>query len=71
MAQQMVNGSHYDGSVTITNRMSKDYAVVNPPLKGKHKKPQDCKSLEKRHLRWLWRHAGYDVEVINKQLSRR
>ena len=36
MAQQMVNGSKYDGSVTITNRMSKRYAVVGEPWNGKH-----------------------------------
>lgn len=40
MAQQMVNGSYYDGDVTITVRQSARYAVVNPPLSGKHKKPQ-------------------------------
>lgn len=36
MSQQMVNGSHYDGSVTITNRMSDRYAVVGEPFHGKH-----------------------------------
>lgn len=36
MSQQMVNGSHYDGSVTITYRMSDRYAVVGEPYKGKH-----------------------------------
>lgn len=70
MAQQMVNGSHYDGSVTITNRMSKDYAVVNPPLKGKHKKPQDRKSLAKRHMRWILRRQGVGIEMIDKLLRR-
>ena len=41
MAQQMVNGSHYDGSVTYTNRMSNRYAVVSAPESGAHyqKKP--------------------------------
>lgn len=39
MSQQMVNGSRYDGSVTLTNRMSARYAVVNPPYEGKHRKP--------------------------------
>ena len=37
MSQQMVNGSHYDGSVTFTNRMSDRYAVVGEPFKGKHR----------------------------------
>ena len=41
MAQQMVNGSHYYGSVTYTNRMSNRYAVVSAPESGAHyqKKP--------------------------------
>ena len=41
MAQQMVNGSHQDGSTTITMPMSKRYAVVGEPNHGKHyqKKP--------------------------------
>ena len=41
MSQQMINGSHYSGSVTLTNRMSYRYAVVNPPFAGAHRKPQD------------------------------
>lgn len=36
MSQQMVNGSKYDGSVTITNRMTNRYAVVGEPWNGKH-----------------------------------
>lgn len=55
MAQQMVNGSHYDGSVTITNRMSDRYAVVGTPFAGKHLKPQDPLSLHKRKEHWLIR----------------
>ena len=51
MAQQMVNGSYYKGDITVTNRMTDDYAVVSEPLKGKHLKPQDAKSLQKRKLR--------------------
>lgn len=57
MAQQMVNGSHYDGSTTFTNRMSKEYAVVNPPLQGKHKKPQDPEYRRQRHLKRMRRIA--------------
>lgn len=57
MAQQMVNGSHYDGSRTITNRMTKRYAVVNPPFEGKHKKPQDAMSIKKRKMHWALRNA--------------
>lgn len=52
MAQQMLNGSHYDGSLTITERMTYRYAVVNPPFSGLHKKPQDAKSLAKRKAHW-------------------
>lgn len=55
MAQQMVNGSRYDGSVTITNRMSDRYAVINPPFEGRHKKPQDKKSIEHRKFHWKLR----------------
>ena len=52
MAQQMVNGSYYNGSVTITNRMSDRYAVVGEPFAGKHLKPQDDVSKAKRKARW-------------------
>lgn len=65
MAQQMVNGSHYDGSVTMTNRMSKDYAVVNPPFEGKHKKPQDIDSLAKRKAHWKLRKLGFDAKTLS------
>lgn len=56
MSQQMVNGSRYDGSVTLTNRMSDRYAVVNPPYEGKHRKPQDSHSKWKRKMHWEARH---------------
>lgn len=36
MAQQMVNGSRQDGSVTTTMPMSKRYAVVGAPDSGLH-----------------------------------
>ena len=62
MAQQMVNGSHYDGSVTITNRMSNRYAVIGIPYAGKHLKPQDENSLAKRHAHWLARN-GRDKSI--------
>ena len=52
MAQQMVNGSHYDGDITITIRMSDRYAVVSEPYHGKHLKPQDEKSKAKRKEYW-------------------
>lgn len=67
MAQQMVNGSHYEGSVTVTNRMSKDYAVVNPPFEGKHKKPQDFDSLVKRKARWKLRKMGLDARTLSRR----
>lgn len=48
----MINGSHYDGSTTFTNRMTYRYAVVSDPYKGKHLKPQDLRTRLKRKLRW-------------------
>lgn len=47
MSQQLVNGSHYDGDITVTNRMTDRYAVVNPPEQGKHRKTQAQR--ERRH----------------------
>lgn len=55
MAQQMVNGSYYNGSVTHTNRMTNRYAVVSAPFCGLHLKPQDEKSIKRRHHHWLMR----------------
>ena len=69
MAQQMVNGSHYAGNLTVTNRMSKDYAVVNMPFKGKHLRPQDPDSLRKRKLRWHMRALGKSIDEINRVLK--
>lgn len=57
MSQQMVNGSRYDGSVTITNRMSDRYAVVGEPFHGKHalteqqRKRRHIRNIEKRILK--------------------
>ena len=61
MAQQMVNGSKHNGSVTITNRMTQRYAVVNSPFCGEHLKPQDKNSLRKRKAHWAWRNAKRDA----------
>lgn len=36
MAQQFQNDGHHDGSVTISIRSTRRYAVVNEPGKGKH-----------------------------------
>lgn len=47
MSQQLVNGSHYEGDITVTNRMTDRYAVVNPPEQGKHRKTQEQR--ERRH----------------------
>ena len=58
MAQQMVNGSHYDGSITITIPMSKRYAVINPPFQGKHMKPQDSAFKQKRKDHWTVRNLN-------------
>lgn len=43
MAQQLVNGSHRKGDVTVTNRMTNKYAVVNPPGEGKHRRIEPIK----------------------------
>ena len=67
MAQQMVNGSRYNGSVTETNRMSRNYAVVNPPFEGKHTKPQDLASLAKRKAHWKLRKTGFDVKTLSRR----
>lgn len=67
MAQQMVNGSRYNGSVTETNRMSRDYAVVNPPFEGKHRKPQDSASLAKRKAHWKLRKLGPDAKFLSRR----
>lgn len=64
MAQQMVNGSKYDGSVTFTNRMSNRYAVIGEPFHGKHLKPQDSASLKKRKDHW--RNRKYDRNAVIK-----
>ena len=74
MAQQMVNGSHYDGSTTITYRMSRRYAVVGVPGAGKHRKTGA--EAEKRRQAWHRRqgaawceHNGYNKyqEVVRKR----
>ena len=62
MSQQMVNGSYYDGSVTVTYRMSGRYAVVNPPFSGLHLKPQDEEYLAARKMRWKRRNAPPEEE---------
>ena len=71
MSQQMVNGSHYDGSVTVTNRMSCRYAVVNPPFSGAHLKPQDEKSLARRKEHWRRRNAALSPRRPREPLLRR
>ena len=48
MSQQLVNDSHYKGSVTITYRQCDRYAVVNPPEQGKHRKTEEQR--KRRHL---------------------
>lgn len=50
MAQQLVNGSHRKGDVTITNRMTQRYAVVNPPGEGKHHRD---KPIPRKNRAWF------------------
>lgn len=61
MSQQFKNGGQHNGSVTISNRDTYDYAVVNFPGEGKWKKPQDPASLKKRHDHWVKRRAEAGV----------
>ena len=65
MAQQMVNGSHYEGNKTITNRMSYRYAAVGEPFNGKHKKPQDHDALLRRKVHWKLRNGKVE-ELLNE-----
>ena len=58
MSQQMKNGSEHKGDITLTNRDTYRYAVVNPPFEGKHRKPQDEKALEKRKFNWRMRNLA-------------
>lgn len=48
----------------------KHYAIVNPPFKGKHLRPQDAASLKKRKKRWQMRGAGMTIEEVNRELGR-
>ena len=57
MSQQMVNGSHYNGSVTITNRMSDRYAVVGEPFHGKY-----ALTDEQRKRRHKWKIVKSDLK---------
>lgn len=63
MAQQMLNGSHYDGSTTITYPMSKRYAVVGIPFSGKHLKSQDPLAIRKRKEHWIIRNLNRTTVV--------
>ena len=63
MAQQMVNGSYHNGSVTMTNRMTRRYAVVNPPFCGKHLK-SDPKSLRRQEA---WERSQWRKNVPKNQ----
>ena len=69
MAQQMVNGSRHDGSVTFTNRMSRRYAVVGTPGLGKHRKHGE--EAERKRQMWHERqgavygeHNGYSKSSV-------
>jgi len=61
MSQQLKNGSHYSGSVTVTIRDTDRYAVVNFPGEGKWRKPQDPMSIKRRHEHWTRRRAEAGV----------
>lgn len=57
MAQQFHNGGCHKGDITVSNRDSARYAVVNPPFSGKHMKPQTTKYKVARKMRWKLRNA--------------
>ena len=61
MSQQLVNGSHYKGAVTITYRQTDRYAVVNPPERGKHRKTEEQR--KRRHFINLIRHRTISVPI--------
>lgn len=58
MSQQFHNGGKHDGPKTISNRDTYDYAVVNPPFEGKHRKPLTREYLLQRKLTWKLRKEG-------------
>lgn len=66
MAQQMKNSSQHMGSVTITQRDTYRYAVVNPPFTGKHMKPQTPKYKANRKAHWALRNA---VNNLKKEIE--
>ena len=57
MAQQFHNGGGHKGSITVSNRDSERYAVINSPFLGKHTKPQTTKYKVARKIRWRLRNA--------------
>lgn len=57
MAQQFHNGGGHKGDVTVSNRDSARYAIINPPFSGKHAKPQTVQAKLKRKMHWKLRHA--------------
>ena len=58
MSQQFHNGGKHDGPKTISIRDTYDYAVVNPPFEGKHRKPLTREYMLQRRFRWLLRKGG-------------
>lgn len=67
MAQQMTNGSYRHGDITVTNRMTDNYAVVGEPFFGAHQKPQDARSIQKRKAR----NAVKPLTIVNGHLVKK
>lgn len=67
MAQQMVNGSYYNGNITVTNRMTDKYAVVGEPFLGAHRKPQDARFIQKRKAQ----NAVKPLTIVNGHLVKK
>lgn len=60
MTQQFQNGGRHDGSVTISIRSTRRYAVVNDPGKGKHyHKPR------KHHIPNKSKNKKIDSHIVN------
>ena len=65
MAQQLVNGSHRKGDVTVTNRMTRRYAVVNPPGEGKHHRSKPIPIQNRMWFRKRMGKVGGDLNGLN------
>lgn len=68
MAQQLVNGSHRKGSLTVTVRMSDRYAVVGEPNRGKHHVKNTRAHVLARKANWALRNSN--LPQVKEKLAR-